>query len=246
MRTRWLRLTVLVLMLCAVSYLFYRYRRDVWAPWLGVYERPPVMVELLQDIGPNAREHLGASFRRAGVAYPPRAAALLYFKNEQVIELWAAHESGWTHVEDIAVRSANDQPGPKLTTDDGRIPEGRYRIARLTTRSDFHLSLYLKFPNAADRENALADGSEAPAGSIHIHGTDVADRRGGIAVGDDAVERLFVLMNDADRNAVRMIIAPNDIRGGVPALRGRIEPPWMDQRIDFIRKELKPFKRADR
>lgn len=59
--------------------------------------------------------------------------------------------------------------GDKKIEGDGKTPEGRYVIDRKNPQSQFHLSLGISYPNAADRAEAAALG-KSPGGDIFIHG----------------------------------------------------------------------------
>jgi murein L,D-transpeptidase YafK len=58
--------------------------------------------------------------------------------------------------------------GHKRREGDGRTPEGRYVIDWRNSRSAFHLSLHISYPDAAD--SAVAEAGESPGGMIMIHG----------------------------------------------------------------------------
>ena len=63
-----------------------------------------------------------------------------------------------------------DRPtGHKRFEGDERTPEGRYTIAYGNAQSAYYLSLYIDYPNAADRAFAEARG-RSPGGLIFIHG----------------------------------------------------------------------------
>jgi len=59
--------------------------------------------------------------------------------------------------------------GPKTRRGDSRTPEGEYVIDSRNPRSQFHLSLHVSYPNAADRARAAKLGVN-PGGDIMIHG----------------------------------------------------------------------------
>ena len=59
--------------------------------------------------------------------------------------------------------------GAKVQQGDGKTPEGVFRIDRVNAQSNYHLSLGLDYPQAADRDRAAAGGFEA-GGDIFIHG----------------------------------------------------------------------------
>ena len=91
--------------------------------------------------------------------------------------------------------------GHKVTSGDGRTPEGRYYIDRRNPRSDFYLSLGVSYPNAVDLARARALGMR-PGGDIFIHGGPrrAADRRkhdwtaGCIAVSDSEIEEIWSMV----------------------------------------------------
>ena len=62
-----------------------------------------------------------------------------------------------------------DPEGHKRREGDGRTPEGVYRIDFRNSRSDFHLSLRISYPDAKDRAAAQKRGAP-PGGDIFIHG----------------------------------------------------------------------------
>ncbi|SFP32961.1 L,D-transpeptidase family protein [Qipengyuania nanhaisediminis] len=63
-----------------------------------------------------------------------------------------------------------DQPvGHKRFEGDERTPEGRYTITYGNEQSSYYLSLYIDYPNAADKAYAKARG-RSPGGLIFLHG----------------------------------------------------------------------------
>lgn len=59
--------------------------------------------------------------------------------------------------------------GHKERAGDFRTPEGRYRLTRRNSRSDYFLSIQVSYPNDADMKNARRNGWDV-GGSIMIHG----------------------------------------------------------------------------
>ncbi|MBX9977317.1 MAG: L,D-transpeptidase family protein [Alphaproteobacteria bacterium] len=59
--------------------------------------------------------------------------------------------------------------GHKEKEGDGKTPEGSYTICAKNTKSQFHLSLKISYPNQEDRDNAKAKGV-TPGSDIMIHG----------------------------------------------------------------------------
>lgn len=95
--------------------------------------------------------------------------------------------------------------GPKRFEGDERTPEGRYVIDWGNPGSNYHLSLHISYPNAADLAYAAAQGRSA-GGMIMIHGQpngwpagtrvpgDWTD--GCIAVSDEEIEALWEAVPD--------------------------------------------------
>ena len=72
-------------------------------------------------------------------------------------------------VREYRISLGGDPEGHKLSSGDGRTPEGRYKIYRRNPNSDFFLSLGISYPNKEDRRLAEAWGLD-PGGDIMIHG----------------------------------------------------------------------------
>lgn len=89
--------------------------------------------------------------------------------------------------------------GHKQFEGDGKTPEGTYYITHKNPNSEFHLSLGISYPNAADRAFAESAG-KSPGGDIFIHGgpTRPVSRKdwtaGCIAVTDREMERIYAMV----------------------------------------------------
>lgn len=59
--------------------------------------------------------------------------------------------------------------GPKRVEGDHKTPEGDYMIDAKNQHSQFHLSLHISYPSAADQQRARSLGAR-PGGAIMIHG----------------------------------------------------------------------------
>lgn len=166
--------------------------------------------EVLSYQESRAESRLVSYFLGAGVHYPPRRLALLGFKSERRLEVWADDGRGWAHVTDYRVHGASGGPGPKLREGDRQVPEGLYQITYLNPNSCCHLSLKVSYPNAFDLFHAQREGRTSPGGDIFIHGG--AGSSGCLAVGNPAVEELFVLVARTGMDNVEVVIAPQDFR----------------------------------
>jgi hypothetical protein len=151
------------------------------------------------------------AFRKAGVDYPPSALELRAFKQEKRIDLIAPDRSGTlVRVESIPILGASGGPGPKLREGDRQVPEGDYRIELLNPNSAFHLSLRVDYPNAVDIARAQRDGRaiDTLGGDIMIHGG--TQSIGCLAIGDPAVERLFLLAHQTGLSRIRLTIRASE------------------------------------
>ena len=110
-------------------------------------------------------------------------------KTRVELEVWARNQGGGPfellHAYPLAVTSG--ALGPKRRENDGQVPEGFYEIDRFNPKSNFHLSLGLNYPNAADR----ALGEPRPGGDIFIHGGAVTI--GCLPITDAGIEEVYLL-----------------------------------------------------
>ena len=131
-------------------------------------------------------------FNKANIAYPPRDIALLVFKKERTIELWARDEEhSWRHIRNYPLKAMSGRLGPKLKERDGQIPEGVYHLVSFNPFSTYHLSMMLDYPNSFDRLQASKDGRARLGNNIFLHGK--SRSVGCLAVGDYAIDQLFLL-----------------------------------------------------
>jgi len=100
--------------------------------------------------------------------------------------------------------------GPKLREGDRQVPEGIYQVSWLNPNSSYHLSLKLNYPNDFDLKWAKEESRSEPGTNIFIHGKAVSI--GCLAMGDSAIEELFLLTDAVGKEQVRVIISPVDPR----------------------------------
>jgi len=174
--------------------------------------------------GSTAQSRLQPYFDKAGVPYPPKSVSLLALKDERVLEVWATGEGEPRFIRSYKVVAASGSAGPKLREGDRQVPEGIYEIEGLNPNSSYHLSIKLNYPNAFDLEHAKDDGRTSPGSDIFIHGSDVSI--GCLAMGDRAIEELFVLVEQVGRENVTVLIAPHDPRKRALEVTSDRHPPW--------------------
>jgi murein L,D-transpeptidase YafK len=196
------------------------------------------VTDVLTQYGPGASERLRPHLEKAGMSAPPSELTLVALKEERQLEVWGRHGSAWRWIRTYPITAASGGPGPKLREGDHQVPEGLYRINWLHPNSDLHLSMKVNYPNAFDRRQAASDGRTRLGGDIFIHGRAVSI--GCIAIGDDAIEELFVLVARAGVKRTRVLIAPRDLRRS-PAPRAG--PKWMTEVYTALAREMLSFKR---
>lgn len=182
------------------------------------------LTQAVSACGTVARERMAPGFSEAGVAYPPQKVTLAALKDQRVLEVWAERDGKRALVKRYPVLAASGKPGPKLREGDLQVPEGVYRADGLNPNSAFHLSIKVDYPNEFDSEHARKEGRTRPGGDIFIHGS--AASAGCLAMGDVAIEELFVLVADVGTDNVRILIAPSDPRTGpLPDIEDA--PSWL-------------------
>lgn len=210
--------------------------------WAWVHMRGGRTVEeALKAYGPAAEGRLRPYFEAAELAYPPSAITLLAFKEERLVELWAESDGEQTFIRAYPILGASGGPGPKLREGDRQVPEGVYSIESLNPNSRFHLSMKLDYPNAFDRAKGAEDGRDKLGFDIFIHGKTASV--GCLAMGDEAIEDLFLLAATVGAKNVQVLVCPNDLRLKTPpeAVNGPV--PWLPELYASLVSELTPYRR---
>ena len=101
----------------------------------------------------------------AAVAAPIQADKIVVLKSARTMTLF----SGGRVLKTYKVALGSVAVSPKRVEGDHKTPEGDYVIDAKNSQSQFHLSLHVSYPSAADRERARSMG-QSPGGAIMIHG----------------------------------------------------------------------------
>lgn len=94
-----------------------------------------------------------------------KADRIVVHKTQRRLELMRAGQI----IKRYKIALGGEPVGPKMRQGDHRTPEGNYVIDSRNAHSQFHRSLHISYPSAADRERARKLGV-APGGDIFIHG----------------------------------------------------------------------------
>jgi hypothetical protein len=192
--------------------------------------------DVLQAYGKNAVDKLDHYFTKAKVTYPPREVALIAYKQEKKLELWARDKGEFRLIRDYFIMAASGDAGPKLRQGDRQVPEGIYRITKLNPNSHFHLSMEINYPNAFDLIHAELDGRTDLGSDIFIHGKDASI--GCLAMGDAAIRELFVLTAQVGVANVKVVIAPHDPKAYPLAANSEELPEWTSELYAMISREI--------
>ena len=234
------RVIAIAVVLLLAGGAFYVFGRGLWYPLLMQLTGPRTVADVVARYGPAAHKRLGPYFKRAGVAYPPKQIALLVFKRERRLSLWARSTPNgpWRFIRHYPVLAASGHAGPKLRQGDYQVPEGVYRIEHMNPNSSYHLSMKVSYPNDFDRRMAARDARTRLGGDIFIHGDQVSI--GCVAMGDPAIEELFTLVAETGHQRVKVIIAPNDLRAGGAVIH-EDAPTWVGQLYRIVAAALVDF-----
>ncbi len=212
--------------------------RRFWYPTLIAVTGPRTHDDVHRWLGPKRREALKSTFSAAALPYPPRRLTLVGLKEEKRLEVWAEDARGWFRVREYAVLAASGQAGPKLREGDLQVPEGEYRLTGFNPNSSYHLSIRVDYPSREDRAIARSEGRTRLGGDIFIHGKAVSI--GCLAIGDDSIEDLYLLLADTGLANARILLTPS----ATPTPPANA-PTWLVDRYERLRRELSHVRTRD-
>ncbi|MEO5344881.1 MAG: L,D-transpeptidase family protein [Magnetococcus sp. YQC-9] len=217
-----------------------RAARGTSAEALTLERNPRKVQQVVEIYNESVRTRLKRDFKLAGLPYPSSRLALLGFKKERRLELWGADASGpMKFIKSYPFTAFSGELGPKRRQGDKQIPEGIYRITFLNPNSNYHLSMKLDYPNEFDRAMADSERRGQLGGDIFIHGD--SESVGCIALGDRAIEELFVLTAWAGMENVQVIVAPYDLRRD-KEIRPQNRIPWTRELYANLQNSLAAFR----
>lgn len=179
---------------------------------------------------------------QARFAKIPDRLALLVFKDRKQMEVWGGDAGSWRFLRTYQILAASGLSGPKLRDGDRQVPEGIYHMSLLNPNSSYYLAMKLDYPNAFDQQKAHADGRTNLGNAVCIHGWEV--NAGSLAVGNVAIEELYLLSSKVGAENIKVIIAPNDLRTERPLQQGGPIVSWLPELYSQIARELQPFRHA--
>ena len=225
----------------AITSVMYFYGRSLWVPAYKNFTEKRTVSDIVAAYGIGARERMRPYFDSAGVSYPPGKIAFLGIKDTARLEVWAETETGPKFIRSYSIQALSGTSGPKLREGDKQVPEGLYAIEGLNPNSSYYLSLKLNYPNTFDLMHAVAEGRENPGTNIFIHGKQVST--GCLAMGDTAIEELFILAADIGKSNIQVAIAPYDPRSS--QLSTDLELTWVSELYERLNSHFEQYKRSD-
>ena len=133
------------------------------------------------------------TFKKKGMAWPPKDIYLRAFKLQNQMELWARNGDAAEYklMKTYNVCAMSGALGPKREQGDRQVPEGFYFIDDFNPKSDYLLSLLVSYPNYSDQ--LLAKGKTG--GDIYIHGGCVTI--GCLPMTNEGIEEVYTLCLNA-------------------------------------------------
>lgn len=194
------------------------------------------MHQVMQRYQTSSQDKLMPYFKAANVQFPPKALTFMIFKQSHRFEVYAKDKHNhWRYIRSFPILAASGGYGPKLREGDHQVPEGIYQLIGMNPESRFDLSLHLNYPNAFDKKEAYLNHRHDLGSDIFIHGRNRSI--GCIAIGDNAIQQIFPLVDEVGLAHVKVIIAPDDFRYKKP-IYGRVRPKWLPTLYWKIKKAL--------
>jgi murein L,D-transpeptidase YafK len=175
-------------------------------------------------------------FDMAGIPYPPISLVLVAIKNEKRLQVYASDGGPDRLVRTYPILAASGTAGPKVREGDRQVPEGIYSIEKLNPNSNYHLALRVLYPNSFDIEQAKLEHRTDLGTDIMIHDSDKS--AGCLAMGNEAIEDLFILGAEVGAPKIKLVITPVDFRKTTTLPADTKIYPWSDVLYAHIRQDL--------
>lgn len=188
----------------------------------------------VREFGPTVEPVWRARCDAGGMAYPPASVVLVALKRERELRVYARGDGTSALLATYPFTAASGTIGPKLREGDRQVPEGVYAIESLNPNSRYHLSLRVGYPSDEDRRIAREEGRSQLGGDIMIHGG--AGSVGCVAIGDDAIEEVFVLVAVVGTGNTEALMCPS---AAPEAAIDATTPTWVGERYRLLADRLR-------
>jgi hypothetical protein len=202
--------------------------------------RPSTVEAVIDMYGAPMRQALSPIFAMQNIPYPPKRMTWIGLKEEKVLLVFAPDMAGkMKQVLSYPIIGASGVSGPKLREGDKQVPEGFYGIMRFRPVVLAHLGLEVGYPNTEDRKHGAQEHRTTLGGDIMIHGHFYST--GCLAMGDPAIEELFVMAHDVGLENIKIIFAPCNLTVREPQLDLKKQPKWVPALYERLRNELRNY-----
>lgn len=181
-------------------------------------------------------------FAKAGLSYPPDNLLMLATKNDKKLTVYIKSKGKLVPFKTYEIIGVSGVSGPKLQEGDKQIPEGIYKIVGFRTDVQAYMALMVDYPNSFDKQKANADKKRAKnlGSDILIHGSRYSS--GCLAMGNPAIEELFLLTYKVRPERTKLIMAPCDLRAPgafeTALKQAQVKPEWLPELYRSIKDEL--------
>jgi L,D-transpeptidase catalytic domain len=237
------RIVWLSVLLGLAGIVFWLYRQ-MQKPAITLPNQPRTIESTVAALAPILDPIWQQRLAKVGVAYPPAHLVMIAWKQERLLEIHAGDTmENLRFVYAYPILAASGQTGPKLREGDRQVPEGFYRIELLNPNSRFHLSLRVNYPSPEDVLRAKEEGRDINTlgGDIMIHGNAVST--GCLAIGDPAIEELFLLVARTGLDHIELLIAPKIFSSTEPPDNG--QPRWVQDRYERLCTAIAAVRKKD-
>ncbi len=206
--------------------LLLKYGMSLYAPVLTKISGAKTMEDVETALLDKVWQQLQPNLSAAGFETWPEDLYYIAYKEEQKLEAYGLLHGEWKLIKAYPFTVMSGKIGPKLKEGDRQIPEGLYKIEYFNPNSSYYLSMKIDYPSAFDQRVAKADGRTDIGSDIFIHGKAVSI--GCVAVGDAAIEELFMLSSRLEAKTHQVLIVPWDFRVK-PEFPIIDELPWVEE-----------------
>jgi hypothetical protein len=209
----------------------------------AIEPKPPVFSEttaVVKYYGPIVRPKLQKAFAAQNISYPPAEMTWLCLKDQKTLQLFAPDKMGKQHqILSYKIIGLSGKAGPKLKEGDKQVPEGFYRICGFRPNLIAHIGLSVNYPNKQDLLHARQEKRHNLGGDILIHGSKWST--GCLAMGNPAIEEMFVLAHDMNYQKINLIFAPCNLLTTTPDIDFKLQPKWLPALYKQLNDALKQY-----
>lgn len=209
----------------------------------AIEPKPPVFNDtqaVVNYYGPIVRPNFKKCFAVQNIKYPPSEMTWICLKDQKTLSLFAPDQTGKQHkIITYKIIGLSGNAGPKLKEGDKQVPEGFYKVAGFRPNLIAHIGLSVNYPNTEDVQHARQERRKNLGGDILIHGSKWST--GCLAMGNPAIEELFVLAHDMDHSKIKLIFAPYNLNNMTPDINYKLQPKWLPGLYKRLSEALKQY-----